>query len=116
MTLFTVEELREVVGAKILAGEGTGWTRHCIRRISLDTRSLRPGDLFLALRGDRFDGHDFGDHSLRRRFAVASRDSNDRDLKSASVVRGQLLVGIEWIADTEDKWLGSLRATLQGEP
>ncbi len=59
MTLFTVEELREVVSARVLAGEGIGWTKRRIRRISLDTRSLRPGDLFLALRGDRFDGHDF---------------------------------------------------------
>jgi UDP-N-acetylmuramoyl-tripeptide--D-alanyl-D-alanine ligase len=59
MTLFTVEELREVVGARVLAGEGIGWAKHRIRRISLDTRSLQPGDLFLALRGDRFDGHDF---------------------------------------------------------
>lgn len=66
MTLFTVEELREVVGAKVLAGEGTGWTKHRIRRISLDTRSLRPGDLFLALRGDRFDGHDFVAKALSR--------------------------------------------------
>lgn len=29
------------------------------RRISTDTRSLRPGDVFVALRGDSFDGHDF---------------------------------------------------------
>ncbi len=27
--------------------------------ISTDTRSLRPGNLFLALNGDRFDGHQF---------------------------------------------------------
>ncbi len=27
--------------------------------VSIDTRSLRPGDLFVALRGERFDGHDF---------------------------------------------------------
>lgn len=27
--------------------------------ITTDTRSLKPGDLFLALRGERFDGHDF---------------------------------------------------------
>ena len=66
MTLFTVEELREVVNAKVLAGGGTGWARHCIRRISLDSRSLRPGDLFLALRGDRFDGHDFVTTALSR--------------------------------------------------
>ena len=28
-------------------------------RVHSDTRSLRPGDLFVALRGDRFDAHDF---------------------------------------------------------
>jgi len=29
------------------------------RRISTDSRSIDAGDLYLALRGDRFDGHDF---------------------------------------------------------
>ena len=66
MTLFTVEELREVVGARVLAGEGIGRAKHSIRRVGLDTRSLRPGDLFLALRGDRFDGHDFVATALSR--------------------------------------------------
>jgi len=28
-------------------------------RVHSDTRTLRPGDLFVALRGERFDGHDF---------------------------------------------------------
>src|SRR5690606_17294676 len=26
---------------------------------SIDTRTLRPGELFFAIRGPRFDGHDF---------------------------------------------------------
>lgn len=30
-----------------------------LRGVSTDTRSLRPGDVFVALRGDSFDGHDF---------------------------------------------------------
>ena len=30
-----------------------------IRRVHSDTRSLQPGDLFVALRGERFDAHDF---------------------------------------------------------
>ncbi|HWV45861.1 MAG TPA: UDP-N-acetylmuramoyl-tripeptide--D-alanyl-D-alanine ligase [Nitrospira sp.] len=87
MTLFTVEELREVVGAKILAGEGTGWTRHCIRRISLDTRSLRPGDLFLALRGDRFDGHDFVTTALSRG-AVGAIVLDSYDVSRLALKRG----------------------------
>ena len=29
------------------------------RRVHTDTRTLQPGDLFVALRGERFDGHDY---------------------------------------------------------
>ncbi|MCB0405080.1 MAG: hypothetical protein KDD51_09860, partial [Bdellovibrionales bacterium] len=31
---------------------------HAVRSISTDTRSLQAGDVFVALRGERFDGHD----------------------------------------------------------
>lgn len=30
-----------------------------IKGVSIDSRSIRVGELFLAIRGDRFDGHDF---------------------------------------------------------
>ena len=30
-----------------------------IRRVHTDTRSIEPGDLFVALRGERFDANDF---------------------------------------------------------
>ena len=30
-----------------------------VQRVHSDTRSLQPGDLFVALRGERFDAHDF---------------------------------------------------------
>lgn len=59
MPLFTVEELREVISTKVLAGERPGWLKLPIRRIHLDSRSIRRGDLFVAITGDRFDGHDF---------------------------------------------------------
>lgn len=39
--------------------------------VATDTRSLRPGELFVALRGPRFDGHDFlGDAAGRGAAAV----------------------------------------------
>jgi UDP-N-acetylmuramoyl-tripeptide--D-alanyl-D-alanine ligase len=32
---------------------------------SIDTRSLRPGEVFFAIRGDRFDGHAFAEDAIR---------------------------------------------------
>ncbi|HKC95336.1 MAG TPA: UDP-N-acetylmuramoyl-tripeptide--D-alanyl-D-alanine ligase [Nitrospira sp.] len=59
MALFTVEELREVISAKVLAGDPSPSAKRRIRSISTDSRSIRRGDLFVALKGDRFDGHEF---------------------------------------------------------
>jgi UDP-N-acetylmuramoyl-tripeptide--D-alanyl-D-alanine ligase len=66
MPLLTVEELREVISTKILAGSGAGWMKQPARQISLDSRSIRSGDLFLAMKGERFDGHDFVGAALSR--------------------------------------------------
>ncbi len=52
----TMERLSDVarrLGAS-LHGADAGFTR-----VVTDTRQLQPGDLFVALKGDRFDGHDY---------------------------------------------------------
>ena len=66
MALFTIEELREVISVKPLAGDWPRWTKQRIRHISLDSRSIRAGELFVAIKGDRFDGHDFVAAALLR--------------------------------------------------
>jgi len=59
MALFTIEELREVISVKVLAGEAAPSAKRRIRNIGTDSRSIRRGDLFVALQGERFDGHEF---------------------------------------------------------
>src|SRR5262245_45663544 len=34
--------------------------------VSIDSRTVQPGDLFIALRGERFDGHQFVAEALRQ--------------------------------------------------
>jgi UDP-N-acetylmuramoyl-tripeptide--D-alanyl-D-alanine ligase len=43
--------------------------------VSTDTRSLRPGDLFVALRGERFDGHGFLEQAKAAGAVAAMVDS-----------------------------------------
>ena len=43
----------------VAAGKIVGDPRVEIKRVHTDTRSLQPGDLFVALKGDNFDAHDF---------------------------------------------------------
>lgn len=49
---FTAQEVAEAVGCPIMAAEET-----VIRAITTDSRLVLPGDLFVALRGKRADGH-----------------------------------------------------------
>lgn len=44
--------------------------------IATDTRSLKAGEIFLALRGDRFDGHDFLEAAIERGAIAAITERN----------------------------------------
>jgi UDP-N-acetylmuramoyl-tripeptide--D-alanyl-D-alanine ligase len=48
-------DIAAVIGGRLLSGE----PGQPVGRISIDSRSIAAGDLFVAIRGDRFDGHQF---------------------------------------------------------
>jgi UDP-N-acetylmuramoyl-tripeptide--D-alanyl-D-alanine ligase len=53
---FSLAELVPVLDGRIEGGDGSAIS---IARVSTDTRRIQPGDLFVALRGENFDAHDF---------------------------------------------------------
>ncbi len=57
------------------AGRWHGAVPDWIRGVSTDTRSLRHGDAFLALRGPRFDGHAFAADAVRAGAAMFIGDA-----------------------------------------
>lgn len=70
--MLSLIELAQLVPDAGLLGDGTAK----ITGVSIDSRSIAPGELFVALHGERFDGHDFIDAALARGAAalMVSRD------------------------------------------
>ncbi|HET9643695.1 MAG TPA: UDP-N-acetylmuramoyl-tripeptide--D-alanyl-D-alanine ligase [Burkholderiaceae bacterium] len=53
--MMTLADAHALLPQSALMGDGAT----AIERVHSDTRSLQPGDLFVALKGERFDAHDF---------------------------------------------------------
>jgi UDP-N-acetylmuramoyl-tripeptide--D-alanyl-D-alanine ligase len=51
----TAGDVAAAMDGRLVAGDATT----TIDRFSIDSRALEPGDLFFAIRGERFDGHTF---------------------------------------------------------
>ncbi len=62
--------------------------------VSTDSRTVREGDLFVALEGERFDGHDFVSEALRRGAQAAVVDQGWLDAQKRRAVRGRPLIGV----------------------
>jgi UDP-N-acetylmuramoyl-tripeptide--D-alanyl-D-alanine ligase len=60
--LFTTDEIVTIIGGVLAQGS----PNVAIRRLWTDSRTLRRGDLFVALTGARFDGHQFVTDALRK--------------------------------------------------
>ncbi len=55
MDPITLSQIAQFAGASLASGDGT----IVIKKIGTDSRTIKSGELFVALRGENFDGHDF---------------------------------------------------------
>ena len=64
--------------------------------VSIDSRTLAPGDLFFAIRGPRHDGHAFVADAFRRgaRGAVVESDYRDRPAALPETTTGRFLIRV----------------------
>ena len=72
MNSLTLSQIAEFARASFSSGDGTV----LIRKISTDSRTLKHGELFVALRGENFDAHDFVQAAAKAGAAGAIVESN----------------------------------------
>ncbi len=74
--MLTVQEILDAVCGSELHRSGSFSYSSEISSITTDTRTIQPDSLFLALKGDRFDGHDFLDNAVKLGAVVLCVNAN----------------------------------------
>src|SRR5271155_1745005 len=82
-----LEQIGQWIGAE--TGSPSG---HLASGYSIDSRTIAAGDLFFAVRGERFDGHDFVEAALARGAGAAVVSRDKLAALPGSVRDGNLLV------------------------
>jgi UDP-N-acetylmuramoyl-tripeptide--D-alanyl-D-alanine ligase len=86
--MMRLSELREIAGGELRGGDAE------FTAVSIDTRTLSPGELYLAIRGQRFDGNDFVAEAVRAgaSAAVVERFA-ESEIPQLRVADGRLALG-----------------------
>src|SRR5438046_10666266 len=72
MNPLPISQIAKLGGASLSSGDGSV----LIDKLSTDSRTLKPGELFVALSGENFDGHNFVQAAAKAGEAGAIVDSN----------------------------------------
>ncbi|MBA3651154.1 MAG: UDP-N-acetylmuramoyl-tripeptide--D-alanyl-D-alanine ligase [Chthoniobacterales bacterium] len=72
MDPLSIEQLAEFAGAVRQNGNRDA----LVTNVSTDSRTLQPGELFVALRGDNYDGHKFVEQAMQRGASGAIVETN----------------------------------------
>jgi UDP-N-acetylmuramoyl-tripeptide--D-alanyl-D-alanine ligase len=69
---WNIEKVLEATGGRLLSGDAGGE----IGDIVIDSRKVKKGDLFVAIRGERFDGHTFTERAVGNGATALIVDAN----------------------------------------
>ncbi len=106
--MWTGRQVERITGGRLLAGAD----RRCTG-VSTDTRSLSPGDLFVPIVGERFDGHNFIDRALERQ-CCGSLVAKDRELDLAGRLHVEVPDTLVALGDLARAHLESLSVQVVG--
>ena len=91
MIKLRVKDILDVTGGSLIAGNRDGF----IKGISTDSRSIKKGELFFALKGPRFDGNKFLKDALSKGASGAVVSAQVSDLQSQNPRLGFPLIHVQ---------------------
>jgi len=103
--------------ADFISATGEFRPEEVARGFSIDSRSVAPGELFFAVKGERLDGHDFVEEALQKGAvaAVVRKDQLDRYPKKAGLLAVKdTLVALQTLATAVRKRWGKVLVAVTG--
>ena len=83
MAILTVEDIINATGGRIVYKNGN---THPFTGVSIDSRTIGDGEIFVAVRGARFDGHDFIYKALEKGIGALVNFPPAEHLKGKSII------------------------------
>jgi UDP-N-acetylmuramoyl-tripeptide--D-alanyl-D-alanine ligase len=103
--------------AEFIAASGQYDGRAMVQGYSIDSRTVQPGELFFAVKGERLDGHDFVEQALSRGAiaAVVRKDQLGRYASSAGLMAvDDTLIALQTMATAVRKIWGKTAIGVTG--
>ncbi|HZW91362.1 MAG TPA: UDP-N-acetylmuramoyl-tripeptide--D-alanyl-D-alanine ligase [Candidatus Eremiobacteraceae bacterium] len=103
--------------AEFISATGEFRPEEVARGFSIDSRSVGPGELFFAVKGERLDGHDFVEEALQKGAiaAVVRKDQLDRYQKKTGLLAVKdTLVALQTLATAARKRWGKVLVAVTG--
>jgi UDP-N-acetylmuramoyl-tripeptide--D-alanyl-D-alanine ligase len=96
----TLDILKQMIGGKWLKEPEKAVNRLHIREISIDSRTLCSGDVFWAIKGERYDGHDFIEEAFEKGAiaAVISKSLHFRPVHGSLIQVDDTLISLQRLA------------------
>ncbi|MFH1198879.1 MAG: UDP-N-acetylmuramoyl-tripeptide--D-alanyl-D-alanine ligase [Candidatus Omnitrophota bacterium] len=85
--MFKVSEILKATGGRLLSGSADA----IVKDISIDSRVVKPGDAFIAIKGNRFDGHKFVEAAVSKGASciICAPQIIDYRLQDIAVIQAQ---------------------------
>src|SRR3989338_3173968 len=80
--MFKVNELLAATGGRLISGKKDA----AVKGISIDSRTVKPAEAFIAIKGDNFDGHNFIIEAVRKGSGCIIAENRVKGLESRNTV------------------------------
>jgi len=72
--MFSIDELISATGGRLFYGQAS----KVVNNISIDSRTIKPNDVFIAIKGANFDGHDFIGEAVKKGAGCIIKETRGR--------------------------------------